>query len=319
MSRLQKVQEALLRWGGLPKIPRLPIVWVIRTNCLPVIDAKGHTLSVSMPAEPVALDADPTRLAQALTNLLNNSAKYTDPGGRIELTAEQEGAETVIVVRDGGVGIAPELLPYVFDLFTQEGRSLSRSQGGLGIGLTLVKTLVEMHGGSVSVRSEGLGQGSEFIVRLPAPVLKAPTQPQDGGDRVASEGEPPRRRILVVDDNEDAARALERLLRRLYNQEVRVAHDGPDALALAEEFHPEIILLDIGLPGMDGNEVARQLRSRPKFDKTRIVALTGFGQEADIERSRAAGFDNHLVKPAKPEAILELLMKAELEKGDGGN
>ena len=275
----------------------------------PVIDAKGHALSISLPGEPVPLDADPIRLAQALVNLLNNAAKYTDPGGRIDLTAVRDGAEAVVVVSDGGVGIAPELLPQVFDLFTQEGRSLSRSQGGLGIGLTLVRNLVEMHGGSVSARSEGLGRGSEFVVRLPAPAAMATTAPQEG--RSASGAGYPRRRILVVDDNVDSAKSLARLLERLYGQEVRVAHDGPEALAAAEEFRPELVLLDIGLPGMDGNEVARRLRSRPEFEGTRIVALTGWGQESDVERSRAAGFDHHLVKPADTEAILELIAGME--------
>jgi CheY-like chemotaxis protein len=238
-------------------------------------------------------------------NLLNNAAKYTDPDGRIDLTAVRVGAEAVVVVRDGGVGIAPELLPHIFDLFTQEGRSLSRSQGGLGIGLTLVKNLVEMHGGSVTARSEGLGRGSEFVVRLPAPAVTTPARPPE--DRSASGPGYPRRRILVVDDNVDSAKSLARLLARLYGQEVRVAHDGPEALSIADEFRPEVVLLDIGLPGMDGNEVARRLRVRPEFEGVLIVALTGWGQESDVERSRAAGFDHHLVKPASPEAILELL------------
>ena len=275
----------------------------------PVIDAKGHELILSLSAEPVFLDADPTRLAQAITNLLNNAAKYADPGGRIDQTAVRDGAEAVVVVRDGGVGIAPDLLPRVFDLFTQEERSLSRSQGGLGIGLTLVKNLVEMHGGSVLARSEGLGLGSEFVVRLPALAMAAAARPQGGPE--ASRSRWPRRRILVVDDNVDAARSLGRVLSKLYNQEVRVAHDGPEALAVAGEFRPEVVLLDIGLPGMDGNEVARRLRERPEFEKTLIVALTGWGQESDVERSRAAGFDYHLVKPANPEDILELLARDE--------
>ena len=274
----------------------------------PVIDAKGHALSTSLPAGPVALDADPTRLAQALVNLLNNAAKYTDPGGRIDLTARRGGAEAVVVVLDSGVGIAPELLPSIFDLFTQEGRSLSRSQGGLGIGLTLVKNLVEMHGGSVSARSEGLGRGSEFVVRLPAPAVPAPAAPQE--DRRASGAGFPRRRILVVDDNVDSARSLARLLTRLYGQEVRVSHDGPEALEVAGGFLPEVVLLDIGLPGMDGNEVARRMRARPEFEGVLIVALTGWGQESDVERSKAAGFDHYLVKPASPGAILELLAAA---------
>ncbi len=274
-----------------------------------VIDSRGHDLGISLPAEPLYLDADPTRLTQAVVNLLNNAAKYTDPGGRIDLTAVRDGAEAVVVVRDSGVGIAPGLLPRIFDPFTQEGRSLSRSQGGLGIGLTLVKKLVEMHDGSVSARSEGLGLGCEFMVRLPAPAVTAPAGPQGG--RKSSGEVCRRRRILVVDDNVDATRALARLLEKLYGQEVRVAHDGPEALAVAAEFRPEVILLDIGLPGMDGNEVARQLRGRPEFERTLIVALTGWGQEEDLAKSREVGFDHHLVKPADPAIIRDLLITFE--------
>ena len=195
-------------------------------------------------------------------------------------------------------------------MFVQVGEHTDHSQGGLGIGLSLVRTLVEMHGGSITARSDGPGTGQR--VRRPA------ARPRGGSGaehrhrrqigRASPGGRPPRRRILVVDDNVDAARSLARLLARLYGQEVRVAHDGPEALTVAGEFRPEVVLLDIGLPGMDGNEVARRLRERPEFEKTLIVALTGWGQESDVERSRAAGFDHHLVKPANPEAILELLV-----------
>jgi signal transduction histidine kinase/CheY-like chemotaxis protein len=271
----------------------------------PTIDAKGHELTVSLPAEPVVLDADPIRLAQALTNLLINAAKYSEPGGHIALTAVREGGEVVVRVRDTGVGIAPEMLPRIFDLFMQEGRSADRSQGGLGVGLALVKSLVEMHGGGVQARSEGLGRGSEFVVRLPAPAIAAAPEPKGG--RKPTEVGWPRRRILVVDDNVDSTNALAKMLTRLYSQEVRVAHDGPEALAAAGEFRPEIVLLDIGLPGMDGYEVARRLRSRPKAEGLLLVALTGWGQESDRDRAREAGFDRHLVKPVDPETLRDLL------------
>ena len=275
----------------------------------PGVEAKGHELIVSLPAGPMPLDADPVRLSQALTNLLNNAAKYSEPGGRIVLSARREGAEVVIGVRDDGVGIAPEMLPRIFDLFVQEGRSADRSQGGLGVGLALVKSLVEMHGGSVQARSEGLGLGSEFLVRLPAPATVA--APGANGDRKPTEARWPCRRILVVDDNKDSANALARLLKRLYGQEVEVAHDGPSALARAATFRPEVILLDIGLPGMDGYEVARRLRGMPGFEAVTLLALTGWGQEEDRRRSLEAGFDHHLVKPVDPEAILDLLTKAD--------
>ncbi len=273
----------------------------------PVLDAKSHKLNLSLPDGPMVLDADPVRLAQTLTNLLINAAKYTDPGGRIVLTVVREGAEAVIVVRDNGVGIAPDQLPSIFDLYTQEARSLSRSQGGLGIGLTLVKNLVEMHSGSVSVRSEGLGRGSEFVIRLPASAVTAVALPPQ--DRTASKARWPHHRILVVDDYADAAIALSRMLTKLYGQEVRIAHDGPSAIVSALAFKPELMLLDIGLPGMDGYEVARRLREQPGTEGTLLVALTGWGQEEDRRKSREAGFDHHLVKPVEPEAILELLAK----------
>ena len=273
----------------------------------PVIDAKGHDLAVSLPAESVALDADPIRLGQAMVNLLNNAVKYSDPGGQIAVTARREGAEVVLVVRDSGVGIAPEMLPRIFDLFMQEDRSIDRSRGGLGVGLALVKNLVEMHGGSVQARSDGPGRGSEFVIRLPAPTPVASTAAEQGGGPKPIEATRLHRRILVVDDSEDAANSLAKLLSRVYRHEVRVAHDGPAALALATEFRPEVVLLDIGLPGMDGNEVARHLREQPEFERTLIVALTGWGQESDVERSKAAGFDHHMLKPVNFENLLELL------------
>ena len=275
----------------------------------PVIDAKGHALTVSLPGGPVTLIADPIRLSQAITNLLVNAAKYSEPGGHITLTARRQGAEVALSVRDAGVGIAPEMLPRIFDLFMQEGRSAGQSQGGLGVGLALVKSLVEMHGGDVLARSEGLGLGSEFVVRLPAEAEAADSgaHAEPGGGRPPTEATWPRRRILVVDDNEDSANALARVLERLYGQEVEVARDGRSALAMAESFRPELVLLDIGLPGMDGFELAGRLRRMPGFEAVTLLALTGLSQDEDRRRSLDAGFSRHLVKPVDPEAILEWL------------
>jgi CheY-like chemotaxis protein/two-component sensor histidine kinase len=275
------------------------------------LDERGHELSVGVADGDERLEADPTRLEQVLANLLENAAKYTDPGGRIRLEARREGGEVVFSVKDTGIGIAPEKLTTIFDMFVQVERRLDRSQGGLGIGLSLVKSLVEMHGGRVTAHSEGPGKGSEFVVRLPA--IAGGRGDRDGPlrpPRTETACELPRRRILVVDDNRDAADSLARYLSRAMGQRVEVAYDGPEALEAAEAFRPDVILLDIGLPGMDGNEVARRLREQVEFQGALIVALTGWGQESDVERSRAAGFDHHLVKPASPEAILELLTKA---------
>ena len=269
----------------------------------PLIESRRHELTVIYPPEAVRLDADPTRLAQVLTNLLNNAAKYTEEGGNIWLTAEKEGREVVVVVRDTGVGIPAAILPKVFDLFTQVDRSLDRSQGGLGIGLTLVRRLVEMHGGSVRAYSPGEGRGSEFVVRLP--VLDeacVPAAPEGGGGEVS----PPRRRILVVDDNVDAAESLAMLL-RLQGQEVETAHDGQDSLERARAWRPSLILLDIGLPHMDGYEVARRLRREVGLEGATLVALTGYGQEDDRERAGRAGFDHHFVKPLDLAALHALL------------
>ena len=271
------------------------------------IDDRRHALTVSLPEQPVRLEADPTRLEQVLWNLLNNAAKYTDPGGHIRLEAAAEGGEVVLRVRDTGIGMKPEVLTRVFDMFVQIGDHKDHSQGGLGIGLSLVRTLVGMHGGSISAHSAGPGRGSEFAVRLPVLPPAHEAHLPASGKRREPGGNPPRRRVLVVDDNVDAAKSLARVLTRLHGQEVRVVHDGFAALATAGEFRPEVILLDIGLPGMDGYEVATRLRQRPEFGRTLIAALTGWGQESDVARSRASGIDHHLVKPANPEAIRDLL------------
>ncbi len=272
------------------------------------IEGRGHALIVSLPAEPIRLEADPTRLEQVIWNLLSNAAKYTEPGGQVRLTALREGGEVVLRVRDTGIGIESDMLPRVFGMFAQADHRSGRTQGGLGIGLSLVKTLVEMHGGTIEAHSQGPGTGSEFVVRLP--VLPGAVEQRVEPKRdepVRAAAAPPRRRILVVDDNVDAATSLARLLSRLMGQEVRVAHDGPSALEVAEEFRPDLVLLDIGMPGMDGHEVARRLRGRPEFERTLLVALTGWGQEQDRKKSSESGIDCHLVKPVDPAALGALL------------
>jgi signal transduction histidine kinase/CheY-like chemotaxis protein len=273
----------------------------------PLIDAAGHDFELDLPGEPLPLDADPVRLAQVFANLLNNAAKYSDPSGRIRLGARREGEEVVVVVRDEGIGIPPELLPHVFDLFTQLDSTHRRSQGGLGIGLTLVRSLVRMHGGSVAARSEGVGHGSEFEVRLPIARGEVTAEQAPEAAPVAASA----MRVLVVDDNRDAADSLGVLLDS-FGYQVEVTHDGPAALRAAELFRPELVLLDIGMPEMDGYEVARRLRSGPRGDALVLVALTGWGQEEDRQRTQAAGFDHHLVKPTDLDALQRLL--AELSE-----
>ncbi|MBV8229271.1 MAG: response regulator, partial [Planctomycetaceae bacterium] len=274
---------------------------------------RRQVLQVSLPKESINLAADPTRLEQILLNLLTNAAKYTDVGGQIMLSAERHEDEVEVRVRDTGIGIAPEMLPRIFDLFVQGERRLDRALGGLGIGLSLVKSLVEMHGGSVTARSEGADMGSEFVVRLP--VLSG--TPADEGDppHVVTSDVPevlPRRRILIVDDNAVAADGLGRLLSLVYGQDVRVVYDGSSALGLSGSFRPEIVLLDLGMAVMDGYEVAKRLRERPETAGALIVAVTGWGQEEDRRRSREVGFDLHLVKPVAGEALRGLLIAPEL-------
>jgi PAS domain S-box-containing protein len=274
----------------------------------PLIDAQRHQLGVSLPDESLPLDADPVRLAQVVGNLLTNAAKYTEPNGHIWLTARREGGEAVLRVRDDGIGIAPEVLPHVFDLFVQVDHAATRSQGGLGIGLTLVKNLVGMHRGTVEARSAGLGRGCEFVVRLPLTARKhgGPGE-ADGGECPRSRPSPtPGLRLLVVDDNRDAADSLAVLL-RLQGHEVRVVHDGAAAMTVAPSYRPDVVFLDLGMPGMDGYEVARRLRKTPGLEKTVLAALTGWGQQEDRRRTAEAGFDHHLVKPPEPKAVEGLL------------
>jgi PAS domain S-box-containing protein len=277
----------------------------------PLIEDYRHQLTISIPPEPVLVDVDPARLAQVLSNLVNNAAKYTDEEGQVSLSADRNGADVVIRVRDNGIGISPELLPRVFDLFTQADRTLSRSRGGLGIGLTLVRSLIELHGGRVSAHSDGLGKGSEFVIRLPA---AASSSDPSSSIRPADPGRTeqlPRRRILVVDDKRSNAHSLQLLLTTL-GQEVYTAFDGLAALELARQKQPDMVLLDIGLPLMDGYEVARRCREEPGLNSMILVAMTGYGQDSDRQRSREAGFDSHLVKPVNLDDLLLLLKQPGL-------
>jgi signal transduction histidine kinase len=271
----------------------------------PLIDSAGQRLTVALPQEPVYLDADLTRLAQVFWNLLNNASKYTDPGGRIDVTAETRNGEVIVLVRDEGVGIPPEALPRLFEMFSQVDRSLERSQGGLGIGLALVRGLVTMHGGSVEAYSDGPGQGSAFTVRLP--VVRETAQIAEPIQETGVNAGP-RRRVLVVDDNRDAAASLGMLL-SLWGHDTRIAHDGVEALDLAEGFRPEVILLDLGLPRLNGYDACRQIRERCCGKDVVIVATTGWGQEDDRRRSREAGFNEHFVKPVDLTALQVLLGK----------
>jgi len=275
----------------------------------PLIEARGHHFQMTPPPGPARVQGDPTRLEQVLTNLLNNAAKYTEPGGRITFTAALAPGVATLRVRDSGTGIAPEMLPRIFDLFAQDDRSLVRSQGGLGIGLTLVRSLVELHDGTVTADSAGPGLGSEFVVRLPT-LPEGPADP--GRSAAAAPATPsgrPSRRVLVVDDHGDSARTLARVL-ELWGHEVRVAHSGPEAIAQVAAHPADLILLDIGLPEMDGYEVARRLRDQAPAAAMTLIALTGYGQDEDRRRSRAAGFDHHLVKPVDLADLQRLLERA---------
>ena len=269
----------------------------------PLLERRGHHLSVQIADEPLGLDldADPVRLAQILSNVLNNAAKYTEAGGHLEVAAAREGDEVVITVRDDGMGIPADMLAAVFDLFVQTDAARGQAQGGLGIGLTLVRRLVEMHGGTITAASEGAGKGSTFTLRLPAAPEAAVAAPPPGSARLS-----PRRRVLVVDDNIDAADCLADALRDA-GHEVRVENDGLAALASTTSWLPDVALIDIGMPGIDGYEVARRLRAAHPRARLRLVALTGFGQEGDLLLAQVAGFDVHLVKPANLERITAAL------------
>ncbi len=303
---------------GLVVIERLPVdvaavVAAAADQVRPAAQARRHALETRLPPGPLAVTGDAARLVQVVSNLLHNACKYTPDGGHIAMEAEAEGGDVVLRVRDNGSGIAPEFLPDVFGLFVQGSRSPDRSQGGLGLGLPLVRQLVELHGGTVVAESPGLGLGTTVTVRLPrlelpvhsaAPAL--PDAPAAPPSPPADAPAPGGLRLLVVDDNVDAAETLAALL-EMDGHTVAVAYDGPSALELAEREPPEVAILDIGLPGMDGISLARRLRAMPSMHGAVLVALTGYGQQADRARSSDAGFDHHLVKPADPQAISALL------------
>jgi signal transduction histidine kinase len=268
----------------------------------PVIEGASHRLRVDVPGEPLTVLGDSVRLTQVFANLLNNAAKYTDPGGKIELVVRHTRHTAFVSVRDNGIGIDREHLPSVFDMFTQVSRSDRRTQGGLGIGLTLVRSLVALHGGSVTANSDGPGRGSTFEVRLPLVVVDAP----------ARHAPNPRKgfagwRVLVVDDNRDATETLQTLLESL-GATVAAAANGREALARFEDFGPDAVLLDIGMPGMDGYEVARRIRALPAGATTPLIAVTGWGQQEDIRRCFEAGFDHHLVKPLDVDKLWEIVV-----------
>ncbi|MGZ5095145.1 MAG: PAS domain S-box protein [Burkholderiales bacterium] len=269
----------------------------------PLMAERKHRLEVTVP-ETLLVEADATRLTQVFLNLLNNAAKFTPENGLIQVSGKAEGGNAVVRVRDNGVGIGSDLLPKVFDLFVQGSRSLDRAEGGLGIGLTLVREIVRLHGGSVSLSSAGVQRGSEFVVSLPLREAAADDRPHNRGGDASSSG--PKRRILVVDDNVDSAESMAMLLRAM-GHEVHTAHDGASALEKADAHKPEIVLLDIGLPGMSGYAVGARMREVDALRKVRLIAITGYGQEDDRKRSRDAGFDHHLVKPVDLATLAALL------------
>jgi signal transduction histidine kinase/ActR/RegA family two-component response regulator len=281
--------------------------------CRPLAEAADHEIFLTLPPQPIYLHADPVRLAQVFSNILNNACKYTEPGGRISLTAERQGSDAMIRIQDSGIGILPDKLGSIFEMFTQTDRGSQRSQGGLGIGLWLVRRLVEMHGGSVEAWSEGLGLGSEFIVRLPV-LIKTPVTPLP-----KPTAEPPTltpRRFLIVDDSKDAAMSLAMLL-KISGNETRIAYDGLEAVEAARQFHPDVVLLDIGLPKLNGYDACRRIREQQGGKDMVMVALTGWGQEEDRRKSHEAGFDYHIVKPVDYQALMSLLaekLPTEVEK-----
>jgi PAS domain S-box-containing protein len=270
----------------------------------PLMTQRGHAFTVDLPPEPIIVDADVTRLSQVFWNLLNNAAKYTEQGGRVELSVRPREGHVEVAIRDNGIGIPPDMQGRVFDIFTQVDRALEKSQGGLGIGLSIAKRLVEMHGGSIRVASEGHGKGSEFTVTLPATLGTARDQREATGPHARPAS--PRHRILVADDNRDSATTLSLML-EVMGHDVRIANDGEEAVALAAEFRPEAILLDIGMPKMNGYDACRAIRAQPWASGACVVALTGWGQEADKTRSKEAGFDRHLVKPVEPDTLGKLI------------
>jgi signal transduction histidine kinase/ActR/RegA family two-component response regulator len=300
VSRISRGQLVLRK----DPMPMASAVALALETARPLFEVRHQTFTSSLPPDPIWVEGDATRLAQVIGNLLSNASRYSPQGAAISLAVSRQGGEAVVRVRDNGIGIAPDVLPRIFELFMQAERSGGRTLGGLGLGLTLARRLTEMHGGTIEAQSAGLGQGSEFVLRLPTlpgepPATATVTAPVTVYDAV-------RRRVLLVDDNADSREALAMAL-SIAGHEVRVAVDGPSALAEAGQFQPEIALLDIGLPGMDGYELARRLKARSGDDGIILVALTGYGHEDDRRRGKESGFDHYLVKPASPESILAVL------------
>jgi len=287
----------------------------------PLLEARRHRFEVQIPDEPIFVEADATRLAQIVLNLLNNAAKYTEEGGYVSLSVERTGEQVVLRVRDSGMGIPPETLPKVFELFVQGERTIDRAQGGLGIGLTVVRRLVELHGGTVQAFSEGLGRGSEFVVRLPTVPAPSPlASNRQAGKPDGGNGQTGKAafcwRILIVDDNRDSAESLAMLL-QLLGHEVRVAYDGETGLSVAQQFSPDIVLLDIGLPRLSGLETAQRIRHDLGLLDALLIAMTGYGQEEDKRRSREAGFNAHLVKPVDLSELKAILERFALRNAFG--
>lgn len=279
----------------------------------PLLEQRRHQLRLDVPRGTLFVDGDAVRLAQVLGNLLINAAKYTDEGGNISVRARRAGPELVLEVSDNGIGIEPGLLPHVFDLFVQEEQGTDRSRGGLGLGLAIVRSIVKLHGGSVSAVSPGSGKGSTFTVRLPAAEVRAAAQ--ENRQPPLPSPNPPRAaaKVFVVDDSSDGAELLAQSL-SLLGYEVRMAHDGPTALRAVSDFTPDVAVLDIGLPGMDGYELASRLRALPALRRTALVALTGYGQEGDRSRSESAGFDEHLVKPVELQQLEATIARVLAER-----
>jgi PAS domain S-box-containing protein len=307
---ISRITKGKLRLTKEPVELRL-IVNHAAESVRPFMDARKHDFSVSLPIKPIWVDADPARMEQVLVNLLNNAAKYSDTGGLIRMMVRQEGDEAVIRVKDNGIGIAPEMLPHIFELFTQVDGSLGRSYGGLGIGLGLARNLVELHDGRLQASSPGLGKGCEFTIKLP--VLPQPIAHEIKTVLAPSTNTGRSLHVLVVEDNIDAGDTLSLLL-QLYGHEVRVARTGPMGLEMATTSRPDVVLLDIGLPGMDGYQVAKRLRERPEFKDVMMCALTGFTpSEADRQRQQETGFDHYLIKPVRLQKLLDLFKMVDLQ------
>nr|WP_293248854.1 ATP-binding protein [Panacagrimonas sp.] len=295
---------------GRLELRRMPVDLVAMAhdavdNLRPTLDRAGHALTLDLPGSPLYVDGDPVRLVQMFSNLLNNASKYTDPPGQILLKVDTEGGDARVLVKDNGIGIAAGHLTKIFEMFSQLDHSLTRGQGGLGIGLSLVRSLVELHGGQVVAHSDGEGKGSEFTIRLP--VIPAPQVPLSGAPPARAPGDVRNHRILVVDDNEETALSLAMLL-HMEGHLTAVAHSGPEAMQVGAKFEPQCVLLDIGMPGENGFDIARKIREQPWGASLALFAITGYGQESDKLKSKRAGFDRHFVKPVDHVQLTEALV-----------